>query len=327
MADRSTQIHGFLNSAGWGTAALTPLAGDASSRRYFRLTRPGESAVLMDAPLGGGPVGPFVALSQHLLSLRLSAPQIIAEDQAIGFVLMEDLGDDLFSVVLDRTPELEFALYEAAAGLLAELHRHAPPADLPQLDAAELTQMGGLAFDWYGAAEDARKQAFLAELETVLTPLDSAAPVLAHRDFHIQNLLWLPARSGARQVGLLDFQDAFAGHPAYDLASLIRDARRAVPGPVGAAVWRRYLDLTGADEAGLQAAAALLGLQRNLRILGIFARLSRRDGKAGYLSYLPIVWAHIEADLAHPAAAALRPLWAGLLPPPDEAHRATLVPE
>jgi aminoglycoside/choline kinase family phosphotransferase len=324
--DRERAADHFLAVAGWGEALRTPLAGDASMRRYERLAREtGETTVLMDAPPPGEDVRPFVAIARHLAGLGFSAPRILAEDAERGFLLLEDLGDDLFSRLLARDPGREAALYAAAGDVLAALHRHPSPIGLARLDATTMPPLVAPVFDSYyaGAAgrpapteASAALEAALAEALERLAPV--SRPVLVLRDYHAENLIWLPAREDAARVGLLDFQDARAGHPGYDLVSLLEDARRDVAEPTRRAVIRRYLDETGTGAEALEAALAVLGAQRNLRILGVFARLSLRFDKPRYVDLIPRVWAHLARDLAHPALAAVASA-ARPLPAPEPA--------
>lgn len=330
-ADRATAAARFLAGAGWGGATRSPLAGDASQRRYERLARaPGETAVLMDAPPPEEDVRPFAAIARHLAGLGLSAPRILAEDAKRGFLLLEDLGDDLFARLLARDPAREVGLYAAAGDVLAALHRHPAPMGLARLDATTMPPLVAPVFDWYYAGAAGRPaptgtraalEAALAEALEQLAPV--SRPVLVLRDYHAENLLWLPGRSDAARVGLLDFQDARAGHPGYDLVSLLEDARRDVAMSTRQAVIRGYLDETGTGAEALEAALAVLGAQRNLRILGVFARLSLRFGKPRYVDLIPRVWGHLARDLAHPALAAVARA-ARPLPAPEPALKQRL---
>jgi len=336
MSARDAARARFLAAAGWGGAAAHPLAGDASARRYLRLVRDGggggETAVLMDAPPEGGEdTGPFRAIAAHLRSLGLSAPAILAADAEAGFLLLEDLGDGLFARLAAGDAAREHALYAAAVDLLAGLHRHPPPAGLSRLDPATLGPMTGLAFTVYGpaagaAAAPAAAPDAAAEIAREAAALGPAPEVLVLRDFHAENLLWLPGRAGPARVGLLDFQDAVTGHPAYDLVSLLDDARRDVPPALRAAMLARYAAAAHWAPApdGLAAAAALLSAQRNLRIMGVFARLCLQAGKARYVDLMPRVWAHLGRALASPGLEPLRTIVETALPPPDDATRARL---
>lgn len=298
----------------WAAAEAQPLAGDASSRRYTRLSRDGESAILMEDPEGD--VALFARLARHLRTLGLSAPEVLAE--APGTLLLEDLGDGLIAR-LAVDDESERRLYLCATDALAALHRHAPPEGLPEATPERLAGMTDLAFDWYAGGMEAEKTACIAAFGALLEEVANSTGVMVLRDYHAENILWLPGRSGAARAGLLDFQDALAGHPAYDLVSLIEDARRDVSPVTAAACIAHYLDATGLPEAPFRAALAALGAQRNLRILGVFARLAATRGKPGYIDLIPRVWRHLQHDLRHPALAEVAAILAAL-PAPGADH-------
>lgn len=327
MTERAAQLDTFLKRAGWGDARRAALAGDASNRRYLRLTRPqdGARSVLMDAPgEKGEDVRPFLRIAAYLHSLDLSAPAILAQDEEAGFLLLEDLGDDLFARVVLGDPDLEAPLYEAAILLLAQLHTHAPPEGLGAYDAPLASDLAALAMDWYvpGLDETATPQDRAALVRLMQNAIATHAPdcdVLIQRDYHAENLLWLPNRQGIARVGLLDFQDALCGHRAYDLVSLLQDARRDVCAATEQAMTALYVTRTGQDPDRFAAACATWGVQRNLRILGVFARLCLRDGKPHYVDLIPRVWGHLQRDLTHPALGSLRDLIARTLPAPTSA--------
>ncbi|MFB9150157.1 aminoglycoside phosphotransferase family protein [Roseovarius ramblicola] len=329
--DRAPRIDTFLATHGWGRAARHPLAGDASNRRYLRLVQPGGArAVLMDAPAERGEdVRPFSAIARHLSALGLSAPEILGEDSQAGLLLLEDLGDALFARVLESAPALEPDLYRAATDLLVELHRHAPPTGIAPYGPALMADLAALALDWYrrgatGEEDAGLRPRFCATLEAHLAALPDTDSVLIQRDYHAENLLWLPERAGTARVGLLDFQDAMRGHRAYDLVSLLQDARRDVGAATARAMLAHYIAATGAEADAFTTAFHWLGAQRNLRILGVFARLSLRDGKPQYIGLIPRVWAHLQTDLRPPALAPLAALVAEALPPPTPALLARL---
>lgn len=334
MNDRDRAAQAFLDRTVWAKARRAALAGDASNRRYERLTDPAtnRSAVLMDAsPDKGEDVRPFLRIASFLRDAGLSPPEILAEDTENGFLLLEDLGDDLFARVIPVRPELESTLYEAATDVLVTLHE-TPPPSLPAYDPDRMTELAALAFTRYRdrvldgsdpTALDRFKILFRALLaETTAT----ATPVLIQRDYHAENLLWLADRIGVARVGLLDFQDAMLGHPAYDLVSLLQDARRDVPSGIETAMIARYVDATGQDRVAFERAYAVLGAQRNLRILGVFARLATDHAKPHYLKLMPRVWAHLLHDLDHPALTPVADLLRGALPEPTPAHLARLQP-
>lgn len=307
MADRPGIIDEFLSASGWGDASRTPLDGDASTRRYARLTLGGRSAILMDAPPdAGNDVAPFVSVAGHLKALGLSAPDMFAADTDAGLLLLEDLGDALFARVLEDQRDIEPELYAAATDLLVALQTAAPWGDARVWTTGDLTRLVAEVLDWLPLNGPGSADAISGGLETVLTAFPPAAPVMALRDYHAENLIWLPERSGLARVGLLDFQDAFAGHPVYDLVSLLSDARRDVPDALRDGMLARFAAAKGMAEDEVHHSAAAIGVQRNLRILGVFFRLARRDRKTGYLSFVPRVWGHIQRDLEHPALAPLK---------------------
>lgn len=292
--------------AGW---RRDPIAGDASARRYERLTGPDGTAILMITPQElSAAQASFLRIGAHLRALGLAAPRVIASDESTGLVLLEDLGPDDFAAWLAAHPEDEIRLYSAAIDLLALLANAPLPEGLVRLDPGTAAAMTTIAWDWYAPQTD---RTLVAEITAALRDaLASYAPdpdTLALRDFHAQNLIWRDRREGLNRIGLIDFQDAVAAPRAYDLVSLLRDARRDVPNPLRGAMIARFATATNAQPEELGAACATLGVQRNLRILGVFARLARRDGKRGYLRLLPRVRAHIEDDLHHPALSALAP--------------------
>lgn len=321
----------FLAAEGWARAAIRPLAGDASNRRYLRLEAPsGTRAVLMDSPPAKGEdPRPFLSVTALLRARGLSAPEVLAADPALGFLLLEDLGDALFARVAAAEPALEPTLYAAAGELLAELVSGPGAEALPPYDAAVLAREAALAWEWWRPAATgaptpperaaAAAEALAAALRETGAEAARAAPVL--RDYHAENLIWLPARRGTARIGLLDYQDALAGHAAYDLISLVEDARRDVSPAAAAAARAPLLPPGRAARAAFEAAAAALAAQRNLKIMGIFARLARRDGKPAYLRLLPRVWGHLRRDLAHPALAGTARALADL-PAPDAAALA-----
>lgn len=274
------------------------------------------------APERGEDVRPFVAIATHLRQLGFSAPGILADDTTNGFLLLEDLGDDLYVRRIAEAPGVEEDLYAAAIDFLNALHHHAPPAGVATYGPPLTTQTAALVLDWYlpaasgNPANTPLRNAFSGEIETLFKTHITGPTVLALRDFHAENLIWLPLRDGNARVGLLDFQDAMAGHPAYDLVSLLEDARRDVPAALQERMIQRYLRASHLPEDAFLAAFALLGAQRNLRILGVFARLCIRDGKPQYTRLMPRVWRYLQHDLSHPALRNLRQIVNTALPAP-----------
>ncbi|MFZ5747359.1 MAG: aminoglycoside phosphotransferase family protein [Pseudomonadota bacterium] len=289
----------FLSATGWDDGEIRPLAGDASFRRYFRIVAPGRSAVLMDAPPPHEDPRPFLSMARWLHGRGFAAPAILGEDLGNGLVLLEDFGDARMRETVDAAPESELRLYEAAVDLLIGLHEH-EPAPVRPYDSAEYHREAGLFTEWYCPAVgiDADVDGYRAAWDAVLAPLaDGHAPVTVLRDYHAENIMLI---EGSERLGLLDFQDALAGHPAYDLVSLLQDARRDVPAAMETAMLDRYRRTTGADDA-FDVAYHVLGAQRNAKIIGIFTRLWQRDGKPRYPALCPRVWHYLERDLAHPA--------------------------
>jgi aminoglycoside/choline kinase family phosphotransferase len=256
-------------------------------------------------------VRPYVTVAEYLASLRLSAPRILAKDEVRGLLLLEDLGDDLFSRLLAKDASQEEAYYREAVTLLADLAGRATPNDLPRYDDALLQRELGLFTEWFIPAALAEKNIPIAEFhalwEPLLSRLHALPQVLVLRDYHADNLLWLPERSGIARVGLLDFQDAVVGAVPYDLASLLEDARRDVPAALARKMKAHFLSLLPQlDAASFEEGYAIMAAQRNLKIIGIFTRLCVRDGKPRYLSMLPRVWAHLANDLQVPALKPVR---------------------
>lgn len=332
MTARADLANTFLRGTDWANATRNSLAGDASNRRYERLSQSnGQTAVFMDAPPDKGEdVRPFVAIAKHLTGLGLSAPEVIAEDAEHGFLILEDLGDDLFARVVHAQPALEQTLYEAATDALVHLHQ-SPIPDLPKYDAKVMTEYAATAFTRYkagitGTIDDNETAQFAKAFEPLLAQLTDGAGVLVQRDYHAENLLWLADRRGIARVGMLDFQDAMLGHPAYDLVSILQDARRDVPPGLEDLMIRRYLSQTHADPGTFRAAYAALGAQRNLRILGVFAKLSLDMGKAHYVDLIPRVWDLLQRDLDHPALKAIAKMVRTTLPQPTATNLERLRP-
>ena len=318
---RADEVQAFIHAQSWQDATQHPLAGDASNRKYIRLVDADRRAIVMDAaPEVGENVEPFVRLAGHLASAGLSAPVIYAQDMDRGLLLIEDLGDDLFSTVTTKAPGRERDLYLAATDTLIALHAAPPPA-APDYGPATMTEVAGLAYDWYlfgatGTRDGDARQEMQTRLSDAFARLDPWTPVLVLRDYHAENLLWLPDRVAPANVGLLDFQDGGLGHPAYDLMSLARDVRRDVSPETTEAMIAHYARETGTDPESFAAACSTVSAQRNLRILGVFARLSLHYRKPHYVDLIPRTWANLMTDLDHPALAALREHVLATLPEP-----------
>ncbi len=318
----------FLTMARWGGGDVSPLAADASSRQYFRIKRAGQTAILMLAPPGGAPsayaqqaklanndCGAFVCLARELSNRGFAAPDILATDLPAGLVLLEDLGNDLFFNVLLKNPQMEHDLYQSAVSTLAALCRssfdpearyHEKTWPIRKYDIPALLAETELFSQYYLPEQSITldQSALQGAWQSVLDEVGSAPTVLVLRDFHAQNLLYLPARPGVSNIGLLDFQDAVFGHRAYDLVSLLQDARRDVTPALEMPMLTYFIKMAkiSASDQFIRH-YRILGAQRAAKILGIFVRLAKRDGKGQYLALLPRVEAHFAANLADPALA------------------------
>lgn len=321
MLDRATLADRFLAGTDWAKARRRTLAGDASARQYQRLFLgdSGETAVLMDAPPEHGEdAQPFVRIAAVLAEAGLSAPAVLASDAANGFLLLEDLGDALFARLLSDDSMMEETLYAAAVDVLARLQNATVPADLVRFTPELMAEQAGLVYASYARGGD--ETGFCRELETILRENLLGDSVLILRDYHAENLIWLPERSDTARVGLLDFQDAMAGPLGYDLVSLLYDARRDVSPVVVDLMTRRFALAAGLAPAAFGACLAVLCVQRNLRIFGVFARLARERGKPGYIDLMPRVWGHVITALQHPALHRLAAIIHNDLPPPTPEH-------
>ncbi|MDQ4136825.1 MAG: phosphotransferase, partial [Pseudomonadota bacterium] len=340
----------LLESSGWAEARRVPIHGDASVRAYVRLVRnDGATAILMIAPprLLGPPVRrgrpytaiaklaetvhAFVAVDRGLRAHGFSAPAIYGEALEAGLLVIEDLGDEPVVDADGPIPER----YGEATRLLARLHGRDLPTvlpvtderdhTLPPFDLEALLIEAELLLDWYmphilGVRPSGSVRAEFVNLwSETLMEVVAAPPTWTLRDYHSPNLIWLPEREGLARVGLIDFQDAVLGHPAYDVASLLQDARVIVPAELelkllGLYARERRAGDPAFDTAGFARAYAIMGAQRNTKILGIFARLDKRDGKPQYLRHLPRVEAYLARNLAHPALARLKGWYDAVLP-------------
>ena len=299
----------FLAALGWGGCEIRPLAGDASFRRYFRVLHGDRRAVLMDAPPPHEDPRPFIAVAEWLGGHGLSAPAIVGRDLEHGLLLIDDFGDARFREALDEAPKREMALYATATELLVHLHRQPAMPGLKRHGLAEWLSELHLFTNWYCPAVGIEPdvEAWDAAWAEVLAPVaaDGLGPVTVLRDYHAENIMLVEGRDGIAHLGLLDFQDAVSGHPAYDLVSVLEDARRDVTPSVERAMIDLYVKAT-AQGPDFERAYWALAAQRNTRILGVFTRLWQRDGKPGYRKFQPRMWGLLERDLAHESLAPVR---------------------
>ena len=314
MSEAPDGLDEFLERAGWGGAQVEPLPGDASFRRYFRIRGGEKTAMLMHAPPPHEDPQPFLQVAQWLTEHGQRAPEILAEDAAAGWVLLEDFGDDRMRDWLDENPGGEQAAYKAAIDALLELHRK-PAGPFPAYDLETYLREARLFTEWFvpahGLSVDKAgyDEAWREVLLPVLSRQDPGVTVL--RDYHAENIMLLGDPHKGGEQGLIDFQDALVGHPAYDLVSLLQDARRDVD-PYFAddmlEYYRRSCHRLGlfdmlTPQDRFIGDYATLGAQRNAKIVGIFTRLYKRDGKSRYLGMIPRVWRLLESDLDYPALA------------------------
>jgi len=352
-AERIALLRGFIDEAGFGETERRRMQGDASTRIFERLTAGNRRAVLMNAPRrpDGPPVRdgkpysaiahlaedvvPYIAIAAGLRRLDLSAPEILHADLDHGLILMEDLGDE--PIISGNPPAPVEMRYATAIDLLASLHERDLPTRLPitsaldyrlpRYDIGAFLIEAELLLDWYlvnagaAVAEVARAE-FLTLWRNALEPAMEAPATWVLRDYHSPNLLWLPHREGFARIGLVDFQDALIGPAAYDVASLLQDARVDVPESMEMNLLGRYVRARlsqgrSFDTGSFTLLYATLAAQRVTKILGIFARLQRRDGKPQYLRHMPRLWGYLQRSLAHPALAGLKAWYAANVPRPN----------
>ena len=312
---RERQRQEFIDAAGWAGARIDALPGDASFRRYFRLHAPTGTAMLMDAPPPQEDVRPFQKVAGILHRIGLSAPEIHAADLETGFLLLEDLGDATYTRLI-AGGHGEGELYQLATDTLVTLHQRFAAAEhepVPPYDDAAFLREAALLPDWFlpeitgEATPEPVRVDYLARWQAVLPQAREVRQSLVLRDYHIDNLMLLEDRPGVKACGLLDFQDALIGPVTYDLVSLIEDARRDVSPATTTAVLDRYLGAhPETDRESFERSLAILAAQRHAKVIGIFCRLMRRDGKPVYLRHLPRLWRMLEHRLAHPALAGVR---------------------
>jgi len=307
---RDTLLWAFLEKNALVDAKREPLAGDASARRYERIRANDKSVILMDAPPPED-VSSFVAIAGALKERGYSAPEIYAGNTEQGFLLLEDLGDDLFARLFESdTPEE--ALYRLAVDFLINLAKSPTPTFLPEFSDAYVMKQNEMFLDFYVPEKlgeplaTGPREIYMGIWQSLLPRMRVEPDVMLLRDFHSENLIYLKDREGLKALGLLDFQDALKGPAAYDLVSLLQDARRDVDEAMAEELIYHYLDKTGVDEAEFRESYAILGAHRALRILGIFVRLAKVDGKERYLDMIPRMQKHLMGNLAHPGLTALR---------------------
>ena len=324
MKIKEKDIKQFLEKAGWANLPRTLLAADASFRRYERLNKENSSAILMLAPPKKESTTPFIAIDKYLIGHGFSAPAIKAMDTEAGLLLLEDLGDKLLKKLMKENTDREVEYYTLATELLVTLQQKKPSQDLPLMgdkthklafyDNDLLMSEADLFTNWYlekglGISDGALNEELSKTWESLFKKLDKPS-VLTLRDYHAENIMILLDRKHIKKIGLLDFQDAVIGHRAYDLVSLLQDARRVVSPELEKATIDKFFGLM--EQRGLPVNRDkfleeynILGAQRNAKIIGIFTRLWKRDKKKTYAKMIPHVWDMLERNLKHPT---LKPL-------------------
>ncbi|MYH56556.1 MAG: phosphotransferase [Boseongicola sp. SB0675_bin_26] len=312
MHDAATS---FLKSQGWHDAAFQPVAGDLSQRSYFRLSRGGETAILMDAGNDRASVPPFLKMTAWLRRAGLSAPEILGVDADNALLLLEDLGPVPASELMSD-PDAQAEVLDACIEILIAI-RNAPPPPLHCPGADMLCEWTRVADEHYPGADSGALDEFRAALEDILSRLLAHGSTVSLRDFHADNLMPLPHRKGVARLGVLDYQDAFLTHPVYDLVSLLTDARAEVPSALRARYIERYASVSGDGLAALRTAFAAFSAQRNLRILGIFHRAARDLGKTHHLPKVPRVYRCLMEAAQHDVFRDVRGILCAGLPAPE----------
>jgi len=316
MNERQSLLDAFIDVSPWRAWTVRRLPVDASARSYLRLKQGSESVIIMDAPPNAADnTSAFVKISNYLKQIGLCPPEILLADSENGFLALEDLGAKDIASALKHAPSKEHELYEAATDILVHLRQHAPPkldAMTPRVG-GEMVRIVGEFYAKSNALSDDLNSSISDALSKNCGPPD----VMALRDYHAENLIWRPIQNGLARIGLLDFQDAFLAPDGYDLASLLRDARRDVSTACQSSTISYYATKTSMNSDELNAAIATLAVQRNLRILGVFGRLIQIQGKRKYIPMLSRVWAHIFADITHPSLSALKGIITKGIPSPD----------
>lgn len=314
MDDRRSLIDDFLRRSDWADWTRVPMAGDASARRYERLTKDRQSVILMDAPPENGEdTRPFAKIATWLDTAGLCPPEILAHDPEQGVMVLSDLGMDDYPRWLSRKPDDAVTLYRAAVDIL--IHLQQQPVDLPlvKMTPDVAAEMVGITGTFYAQRDISTLATAVEDHFNAYAPY---ADTLSLRDYHAGNLIWRPDMKFLDRVGLLDFQDAFMAPAGYDLASLLRDVRRDVDRGLADQMTDYYIETTGAN-VEFRVQLACLGAQRNLRILGVFASLARTRGKPHYIDLIPRTWDNLMRDLGHPELSKLREATLDCLPAPD----------
>ena len=314
MVPRINQINDFLKSNKIETKNLIPIKNDASFRKYFRV----DKKILMDAdPNFGEDVSSFININHLLTDFRLNVPEIYSIDKENGFLLLEDLGENIFSKILNS--ENEEQLYKQAIEVLAEIYKKnleefSNFSFLEKYSIEKLQDESQLFIEWYLKKyldidiTDTDIQDFKEIISKIFNALNTNFEKLVLRDYHVDNLILQNSKSGLKKVGILDFQDAVIGSSSYDLISIVEDVRRPISNDLKNKLIKYFIDLTGYEVNQLEKELAFYSVQRNLKILGIFSRLNLRDNKPRYILYNDNAWKYIESNLDNPTMINLK-IW------------------
>ena len=320
MVSRINQINNFLKNNQIETKNLIPIKNDASFRKYFRV----DKKILMDAdPNLGEDVGSFININHVLSEFKLNVPEIFTIDKENGFLLLEDLGENIFSQILNS--ENEEQLYKQAIDVLVEiykkdLNKFSNFTFLEKYSVEKLQDESQLFIEWYLKKylkiniTDTDIKDFKDIINKIFNNLDTKFEKLVLRDYHVDNLILQKSKLGLKQVGILDFQDAVLGSSSYDLISIIEDVRRPISKDLKNILIKYFIDLTGYDSNQLEKELAFYSVQRNLKILGIFSRLNLRDNKSKYMGYNDNAWKYIESNLNNPTMSDLKVWLKKILP-------------
>ena len=309
MSDRAARMTGFLAASPWRDWRVEPIATDASARSYARLRGPEGSVIAMDAdPAVVTDTAAFLTIARWLTAQGFVAPRLLAQDAEAGFLVLSDLGETRLSDALEARPDAADALFDAATDVLVRLDAAAPPPGLAALTPAVAGQMVAITAELYARTDPTDLVAATEAAYADLVP-----DRVALRDMHVENLVWREDEPPQDRIGLLDFQDALLAPRGYDLASMLSDVRRDVPERQRDRQIARFAEATGTPAETVRRDTAILGAQRNLRILGVFTRLVA-GGKPRYAALMPRVRATLARDLAHPALRDLARVVARTLP-------------
>lgn len=320
LTDRAALQESFLEEFFQGNSfSLQPVTGDAGLRDYYRVISQGESFVLMDCPPSYADIDPFIKIANYINSIGLVAPQIHSSDQQNGFILLQDFGNqsagDLVNDMSTDRQKLDF--YKLTIDILYHLQQHTPPAYLPKYTNDLLLSELDLYIKWYvphangGDLANSAVQEFYNLWQSILKERPQFTDSMVLRDYHVQNMMVLDKNNATTpgslaSLGLLDFQDALIGSPIYDIVSILEDARIKVERSLATKVLEYFAAKAGLSYQDIMLEYSILGAQRNMRILGVFARKAIRDNTTSYLNFIPNVLKYIEYDLSHPFLSKLK---------------------